>query len=396
MGQQQGASLFDAALRAFPLLRHLDPGGWLVGGAVRDLVLGRVPRDADIAIRGAVDAAERFAKREGARMVRLGAAPFDVIRVVARGAVYDFAEIVGDTIEEDLGRRDFTIGAIALPLAPPHELVDPFAGRRDLESATLRMVRESNFADDPLRVVRGLRLMAELSLTIDPATLDAMRRHATQVVDAAPERLGAEWLALLSVANDAALSSALALVRELGLELSFAGATLGEAASEAAVSVGGGDPVKRLAALALLGDGDALCATSMRLGLGASRVDAVKRAAGLARRLAEAAPADAIDPVALHDAGEEATRRAVALLRATGRRDVSEELESLVSRDGVAIFAMRPLLDGDRIGAETDIAPGPRIGAIRRALLEAQLRGEVGDAEGARAFVRRIARGKGC
>ncbi|MCM2317420.1 MAG: hypothetical protein NDJ92_19910 [Thermoanaerobaculia bacterium] len=387
MGEQQEASLFATAVRAFPLLRKVEPRGYLVGGAVRDLLLGREPRDADVAIRGAADAASRFAKDAGARMVRLGAEPFEVIRVVARGAIYDFAEIVGDTIEADLGRRDFTIGAIALPLAPPHELVDPFGGRRDLESATLRTVRESNFSDDPLRVVRGLRLMAELALTIDPATLDAMRRYARQAVDVAPERLGVEWLALLSASSAEALHSALALVRELGLELSFAGAPLEEAAMEAAVSVGGSDPVTRLAALALLGDGDALCATSMRLGLGASRVDAVKRAAGLARRLAEAAPAAAVDRVALHDAGEEATRRAIALLRATGRRDVSDELGSLVSRDGVAIFAMRPLLDGDRIGAETGIAPGPRIGAIRRALLEAQLRGEIGNEAEAREFV---------
>lgn len=390
MGEQQGRSLFAAALRAFPLLRQVDPRGCLVGGAVRDLLLGRVPRDADVAIRGAADAAEQFAKRAGARMVRIGAEPFDVIRVVARGAVYDFAEIVGDSIEADLERRDFSIGAIALPLAPPHELVDPFAGQVDLESSTLRMVRESNFSDDPLRVVRGLRLMAELSLTIDPSTLDAMRRYAQEVAGVAAERLGVEWLALLSASNEAALRSALMLVRELGLGASFAGAPFGDAAIDAAVSVGGSDPVTRLAALALLGDGDALCTTAMRLGLGSSRVEAVKRAAAFARRLADAARSDVVDPVALHDAGEEASRRAIALLRAAGRSDVSVELESVVSREGGAIFGMRPLLDGNRIGAETGIDPGPRIGELRRALLVAQLRGEVGDEGAARAFVKRI------
>ena len=251
--------MFDAALRAFPLLRHVDPRGHLVGGAVRDLVLGRAPRDADVTIRGAADAAERFASSVSARMVRLGAEPFEVIRVVAGGDVYDFAEIVGESIEEDLARRDFTIGAIALALAPPHEVVDPFDGRSDLESATLRMLRESNFSDDPLRVVRGARLVAELALTIDPPTLEAMRRHARQAGECAAERLGAEWIALLSAPDEGALRSALAFVREAGLDLPLAGGPITDAGVRVVAEVRDGDAVTRLAALALSGDESALC-----------------------------------------------------------------------------------------------------------------------------------------
>lgn len=378
--------MLAAACRAFPLLRHVDGRGVLVGGAVRDLLLGRPPRDADIAIAGAADAAARFAKAVGGRLVTLGAAPFDVVRVAAGGVVYDFAEIVGATIEEDLARRDFTIGAIAIPLDAKRGVVDPFEGVADLRQSLLRMVRESNFADDPLRVLRGARLVAELGLSVDAATLDAMRRHAAKAGEAAPERLGAEWLALTAAAGGDALRRGLELLRDLGIDRLLTGAPLSGVTIERVAKTGSADSVTRLAATAIDGDLEVLCESSLRLGLGGRRVEAIRRACRLARGLASS-DAIAIDPVALHDEGEDAAARAIAIVRAMGRDTLADRVAALVARDGARIFGARPLLDGHAIAAISGIAPGPRVGAIRRALLVAQLRGEVENESDARSFV---------
>ncbi|MGK2858044.1 MAG: hypothetical protein ACSLFQ_12650 [Thermoanaerobaculia bacterium] len=386
MASQQDRSLVEAARSAFPLLRHVDRGGFLVGGAVRDLILGREPRDADIALRGASVEAARFAKTCGGRAVALGGAPFDVVRVAADGRVYDFAEIVGASIEEDLARRDFTIGAIAVPLDELRPVVDPFDGVGDLERSTLRMVRASNFADDPLRVLRGARFVAELALAVDAATLEAMRRQAGRVSEAAPERLGAEWFALLEANDPVALRRGLELVRELGLDRLLTGGAFGAEAIDRASKAEKADAITRLAAIAIVGDEGALCETSLRLGLGTARVDAVRRASRLFHRLVDPA-ASSIDPVALHDEGEEAADRAIAIVRATGRDELADRVAAFVAGDGARIFGARPLLDGHAIASITGVAPGPRIGAIRRALLVAQLRGEVRDAQEARDFV---------
>lgn len=390
MAGRRAEALVDAARRAFPRLGAIDSRAFLVGGALRDLLLGRTPRDADLALAGAAAEAERFATACRGRAIRLGEAPFDVIRVVADGVVYDFAELVGATVEGDLARRDFTIGAVALPLDGSSDVVDPYGGLADLERRTLRMVRESNFEDDPLRVLRGARLVAELGLEVDAGTLAAMRRHASRVGACAAERVGAEWLALLAAGS--ALRRGLELVRDLGLGALLTGGALSDEAIGRAAAVAGRDEVTRLAAIALDGDVDALCAVALALGLGASRVDAVRRAVRLARGLASAS---AIDPVVLHDEGADASRRAVDLLRAAGNEELARRLDSLIATDGERIFDARPLLDGRAIGAIAGIAPGPRIGALRRALLVAQLRGEVRDEGEARALVGQLLAGGG-
>ncbi|MFA6955025.1 MAG: hypothetical protein WC538_04050 [Thermoanaerobaculia bacterium] len=388
MSEGNAAELLGAARRAFPLLALVAARGFLVGGAVRDLILGREPRDADVAIAGAAEEAARFAKACGGRVIALGSAPFDVVRVAARGVVYDFAEIVGASIEDDLARRDFTIGAIALPLDAAREIVDPFDGAGDVERRLLRMVKESNFTDDPLRVVRGARLAAELALSIDEATLAAMRRHAADVGSSAAERLGVEWLALLEASDEVALRRSLELLRELGLDQLLVSGAVSDAAARVAAAVKGSDAVSRLAAIALEGDEATLFETSLRLGLGATRIDAVRRACRVVRHLLDDEQA-AVDPVVLFDEGADAARRAIAIVRAKGRDDLAGRIEEVIVRDGDRIFTTRPLLDGHAIAALLGIAPGPRVGTIRRALLVAQLRGEVGSEGEARAFVER-------
>ena len=92
---------------------------------------------------------------------------------------HDFAIVVDPaaSVDDDLYRRDFTINAMARRLADDH-LVDPYGGQRDLEARVLRTVSPTSFAEDPLRIIRGLRFISQLDLDPAPETLEQMRQEA--------------------------------------------------------------------------------------------------------------------------------------------------------------------------------------------------------------------------
>jgi len=168
---------------------------WLVGGAVRDRLLGGRPQppDLDLAVAGDVEAAARALARAARAAVFPLSESFGAWRVVARGGAWqaDLAPLLGASIEQDLAQRDFTINAIAEPLAGG-ELVDPTGGREDLAARRLRMVSRAAFGADPLRVLRLPRFACELALAAEPATLDAAAAHAGGLADVAAERVFAE------------------------------------------------------------------------------------------------------------------------------------------------------------------------------------------------------------
>jgi poly(A) polymerase len=137
---------------------------WLVGGAVRDRLLGERSIDVDVVVDGDPAAAARAIAR-GARRAACFALSeeFGSWRVVARGGSWqvDVEPLRGASIEEDLAQRDFTINAIAEPIAGGTP-IDPLGGQADLRARRLRMAGAAAFADDPLRVLRLVRLAVEL------------------------------------------------------------------------------------------------------------------------------------------------------------------------------------------------------------------------------------------
>jgi tRNA nucleotidyltransferase (CCA-adding enzyme) len=189
---------------------------YLVGGAVRDELLGRESKDADFLVPGVeLDGLREMLSPHG-RVEELVVAGRPVgIRLFPRArelktlapAGIEFApprrerstgpgrhdfDIVVDpeaTIEDDLGRRDFTINAVARRLADG-ALVDPFDGRGDLEQRVLRTVSRQSFAEDPLRLVRGLRFISQLDLEPDEETLAQMHEAAASVALVSGERIG--------------------------------------------------------------------------------------------------------------------------------------------------------------------------------------------------------------
>ncbi len=180
---------------AFPFLRRAaDEVGvraWAVGGYVRDTLLGRRQPDLDVVVEDgrALEVAERFARLVGARRPALFPR-FGTAQVTWGDRLVEFAsaraesyepesrkpEVRPATIEEDLLRRDFTVNAMLMDFEG--NVIDPLGGRADLEHRLLRTPRppEVTFSDDPLRMLRAVRLAAQLGFELAPDLLPAMRR----------------------------------------------------------------------------------------------------------------------------------------------------------------------------------------------------------------------------
>ena len=189
------------APQAWPFdLSLLPPSAHLVGGSVRDALLGRTADylDLDFVLpEAAVETARTIARRHGAGFVVLDAT-HQIARVVFDQATVDFAQQVGDTLTEDLHRRDFTVNAIAYH---PHteKIFDPLRGYADLQRRVLRMVSPDNLADDPLRLLRAYRQAAQLGFALDSQTRKTIHQLSPLLGRMAAERVRGELDCLLSL-----------------------------------------------------------------------------------------------------------------------------------------------------------------------------------------------------
>jgi len=180
---------------------------YLIGGAVRDLLLGGVSHDLDFGL--------PLPKGESARALalsrqianKLGAAyyPLDAERGAARLVLIhddgtrdtlDFAAFRGETLEDDLRGRDFTLNAIALD-ARTEEIYDPLGGAADLRAKNLRACSPTSLKDDPVRILRAIRLAADFDFQILPETRKAMKEAAAFLDKSSVERLRDEFFKIL-------------------------------------------------------------------------------------------------------------------------------------------------------------------------------------------------------
>ena len=183
---------------------QLPTGAVLVGGAVRDALLDRLTDtpDLDLVVPGnALESTRQLAQKHRGACIVLDEAR-DMARLVLGGWTIDLARQEGATLEDDLSRRDYRLNAIALSFDGTPRLIDPTGGLEDLSSGRIVAVREANLQEDPLRLIRGLRLTAELGMTMNSQTLMMLRRNRSLLPKAAPERIQAE-LMRLTAAPDA-------------------------------------------------------------------------------------------------------------------------------------------------------------------------------------------------
>ncbi|MEG6520608.1 CCA tRNA nucleotidyltransferase [Desulfotomaculum sp. 1211_IL3151] len=176
---------------------------YLVGGAVRDLLLDRAPLDLDfIVTEKTLQLSQLVAEQYSGSLVILDEHR-EMIRVVTKRWQLDFSPLNNKTLQQDLLARDFTINAMALPIHKgvngtdcKKKIFDPTRGSQDLINGLLRATASTSIRQDPLRVLRGLRFSAKLNLLIIPETMVLLRQGARQIEQVAGERVWHELSAL--------------------------------------------------------------------------------------------------------------------------------------------------------------------------------------------------------
>jgi tRNA nucleotidyltransferase (CCA-adding enzyme) len=270
-----------------------DSPAYLVGGAVRDLLLGRERADLDVVVEG--DAAELAARLGGESIAH---DRFATAKVTLDGVEYDLAtartesyprpgalpEVRPASLADDLARRDFAINAMAVPLGGEPQLVDPHGGLGDLAAGILRVLHQRSFVDDPTRALRAARYVARFGFTVEPET-DALARRA-EPASVSRDRVEAE---LIRLAGEPRARRGFELLADWGLvELPEEGGSLIEAVGSLVGEPPWAGTVDRALAIHAAATGHAPGA--------AGRVHDLL---GGARELAAAAPARPSEAVAL-------------------------------------------------------------------------------------------------
>ncbi len=211
--------LFEGVRSAMPAGHDI----YLVGGAVRDVLLGKAVHDLDFAMAGDT-------RKVAQAVAHYLASPFFILddhrltaRVIYRpggGEEYhlDFAALVQDDLVTDLRQRDFTVNAVAVEVSRPEIYLDPCGGRQDLEAGLLRACSPQAMLNDPLRIVRGVRLAVSLNLSILPETEILMLQAAPELGRVSPERQRDELLRILEGQSPA---NAMRLLDRLGVASSL-------------------------------------------------------------------------------------------------------------------------------------------------------------------------------
>jgi len=332
--------------------RHAGEGAFVVGGAVRDELLGRPVLDLDVACGEPEAAARAYAAEAGGALFPLSER-HGAWRVAFRdGRTVDFTPL-RDGLEADLASRDFTVNAIARPLGS-RELVDPLRGWPDLERRTLRAVAPAVFRDDPLRLLRAVRLEDELGLRLDEATEELVRRDAGLVADPAGERILGE-LARLSEGGFRRLD-------EVGLLAPLGGS------------------LERLDAVEPAEHPDFLLVVT--LGEALLRLPVSNQTRRFARRLLAAQPPEDDSPRGIHRFRRATEPWALEALAYLARGGLAGAVEAARARDPA-----EPLVRGDELG----VAPGPEVGRLLEAVEEERAAGTISTREEALELVRRLA-----
>jgi hypothetical protein len=311
---------------------------YVVGGAVRDDALGREIVDIDVACRDPLSAARAYRDAVGGAVFLLSERHRAWRVARPDGRTVDFT-LLRATIQEDLAGRDFTVNAVAIPL-PGGDPIDPFGGLADLERRVLRAVSDGIFTDDPLRLLRAVRLEDELGLRLDSATERLVRHDAPLVAQPAGERILAE-LERLSARGYERLA-------ELGL-----------------LEPLGGDP----AGLARAGaEPDARTMLVASLGSAVERLPVSNETRRFARVVLRATPPDDSSPRAVHRFRRATEPWALQALAFHGRSDLADAIAAARAAEPA-----EPLVRGDELG----VPPGPEVGRLLDRIAEERAAGTI-------------------
>jgi tRNA nucleotidyltransferase (CCA-adding enzyme) len=390
--------------RLLPALEGFPPA-YLVGGAVRDLMLGTASPDLDIAVEADARATARaLAERLG------GVEPVDherfaTARVYVEPSLWiDIAQtrtehyptpgslpvVKPATLPEDLRRRDFTINAMAVALRGDElgHLIDPHDGRRDLANRTVRVLHDQSFLDDPTRLIRAARYETRLGFHMDPHT-ERLARDAVEI--GAMKTLSGTRLrdALFLLLAELDAPSALKRLHDLGVDRSLHPALEFDVTMAASAAIGAGevgaDRVLTVLAALIYRDPDALDPWLESLGLERDQRERVRRAAHDAAALAEGLRAVELSPSGIHTLLRDEPPEALALALALGV--APEPLLEWSSR----LRHVKLDITGDDLVA-AGVEPGPALGRALAETLRAKLDGEVDGREEELRYALQVAR----
>ena len=335
--------------------------GWIVGGAVRDELLGRPVLDLDVATRDPREAARTYARLHGGAVFPLSDQHGAWRVATGSEETVDFTPLP-DGIEEDLATRDFTFNAVAVPVGGG-EPCDPHGGRADLEARVVRAVSDDVFVQDPLRLLRAVRFEDELGFNMDERTERLVREHAGLVGRPAGERILAELVRLKA--------DGFRRLAELGLLEPLGGSPARlhdlSAAESAKLQV------------VTWHEGFALTVVFREQLRRFPISNELRRYA--ATLLRTQAPADG-SPREIHRFRRATEPWALDALAYLGRPDLAPSVEESRRNEPPG-----PLLRGDELG----LAPGPEIGRILAAIDEERAAGTISTREEALALARRLA-----
>lgn len=375
------------------------PPLYLVGGAVRDLLLGRPLIDIDLLLEGDAPALARHLARElGAKALthpRFGTAKlswdgFAIDLASARTETYPrpgaLPVVAPGTIAQDLGRRDFTINAMALRLGSARwgELLDPCGGRRDLERGLIRTLHPASFRDDATRMLRALRYRGRLGFRLAPETEAELRAHLPFLDTISGDRLRGELELIL---QEETAPDILAQAHDLGVLEAIHPSLRLPRKWVRGLGEGQAPLLDFFVSLALDLQEEQVRGLAQRLRLPRAAAHAMGDAVPLREALAallrkgEAAPAPsavyhALKPYALP------ALQAWAVAHPDPR--VRASLHDFLTKLQLA----KPSLDGDELKS-LGVPPGPAVGRMLRALLDARLDGQVSTREDEREWLQR-------
>ena len=184
------------------ILSFLPKGSYLVGGYIRDIILGRLPNEVDFDIvvpLNAIEIGKRISKNIESKFIILDKKR-EVVRIIFKHISIDIANQISSTVEGDLIRRDFSINSIAF-LFDKRCLFDPLNGLKDLELSLLRTYSELNLLNDPLRILRCFRFISELNFRIDLNLVSFIKKNKEKLYLVAKERINYEIQKIVSGPN---------------------------------------------------------------------------------------------------------------------------------------------------------------------------------------------------
>jgi len=193
----------------------LPKGSYLVGGYIRDLILGRKTEKLDVDIvvpLNAIEIGKKIADNIGSKFIILDKKR-EVVRIILNNIYIDIANQVSSSIEGDLFSRDFSINSIAF-LFDKKSLFDPLNGLKDLEISLLRTHSENNLLNDPLRILRCFRFVSELNFKIDLRLVDFIKKNKGNLYLVAKERITYE---IDKIVNGANALDAVLLIKKLNI-----------------------------------------------------------------------------------------------------------------------------------------------------------------------------------